>query len=338
MKRAAIYIRVSTELQASNYSSAEQERECQEYAEGKGYKVIAVYADVAKYISRGKTVEPSGTRADRPRFKQMLADARAEKFDVIIAWREDRLYRGLYPAALVNEVLEETDVDIELVREQFDKKMMGIKASLGKMERDAIAERVQMGMGARLRSGKTQFATPIYGYDYSVEAGALTINKVEAEIVRHIWRWFADGIGQNMIRRRLIEMGAPQKDTVMANRRRKYAWSIGSIYNILHQECYGTGIWRQKWGKDATTKRPKYYEFQVPTIVDGELYGAVRERSAKWKEYPAGNWKHAALLGGLVFCESCGARMGAVSTVTRGNRFSYYKCYLWQRRTPTENC
>src|SRR5512138_3218674 len=107
MKRAAIYIRVSSEGQAKERAKAKdgepeaktspvaQERECREYCEQHGYIVVEpVYRDIKKYQVGKRLVEPSGTRADRPGLKQMLADARAGNFDVIVAWREDRLYRG----------------------------------------------------------------------------------------------------------------------------------------------------------------------------------------------------------------------------------------------------
>jgi hypothetical protein len=52
------------------------------------------------------------------------------------------------------DMLEETGVTIELARETFDPKMMGLKASIAKWELDAIKERTAMSRAARLKSGK----------------------------------------------------------------------------------------------------------------------------------------------------------------------------------------
>jgi len=94
IKRAAIYIRVSSEKQADRVSPEAQEADCRALAEKQGYIVVAVYRDTTKYRVGKTLVEPSGTRADRPALRAMLSDARMGRFDVILAWREDRLYRG----------------------------------------------------------------------------------------------------------------------------------------------------------------------------------------------------------------------------------------------------
>src|SRR5919198_1004256 len=101
-KRAAIYIRLSSEKQAvsknangdleEKASPKMQEADCREYCQSHGFEIVEVYRDVERYRVGKRLVEPSGTRADRPGLKRMLADARAGKIDVIVAWREDRLY------------------------------------------------------------------------------------------------------------------------------------------------------------------------------------------------------------------------------------------------------
>ncbi len=88
-KRAALYIRVSTEMQGEKASPVEQEREAREYCAQHGYTVTEVYKDTERYRVGKRLVEPSGSRHDRPQFQRMLADADAEHFEVIVAWRED---------------------------------------------------------------------------------------------------------------------------------------------------------------------------------------------------------------------------------------------------------
>ncbi len=91
--RAAIYIRVSTREQATDdkVSLEVQQRECEAYCRRKGYEAVrSPYVDVQ-----------SGTdsRKERASFEQMLGDARKGAFDIIVAWRPDRLFRSLWPAA-----------------------------------------------------------------------------------------------------------------------------------------------------------------------------------------------------------------------------------------------
>ena len=81
--------------QSDKVSPEAQEADCRALCDRQGYVVVDVYRDTEKYRSGKRMVEPSGTHPDRQQLRRMLVDARAGKFDVIISWREDRLYRGL---------------------------------------------------------------------------------------------------------------------------------------------------------------------------------------------------------------------------------------------------
>ena len=210
-KRAAIYVRVSTEEQAEKISPDAQRQDCCALAEQQGYSIVDIYVDAEKYRVGKKLVEPSGEHADRPQFKRMLADARARQFDVIIAWKQDRLIRGLRPLVLVVDLLEETNIGIELVKETFDKRTMLLQAVVAKMELDNIRERTAMGMIARHKAGKITLCNPPYGYTYA--DGNLYVHEIEAVWVRQIWQWFGEGVGRKGIRQRLIAARAPQSVT-----------------------------------------------------------------------------------------------------------------------------
>ena len=102
--KAAIYIRVSSEAQAEGASLSEQKRQCQEYAENKGYEIAYHFKDVAPGTQLNK----------RPEFKRMLQEA--ENFDILIAWREDRLYRGFLNSGFIEvmRLVEAKKINIEL--------------------------------------------------------------------------------------------------------------------------------------------------------------------------------------------------------------------------------
>ena len=96
-----IYVRTSSESQAEKSSPAEQEADCRRLAAEKGVTVVRVYRDIEKYRTKNKLVEPSGSRSDRPGLLKMLKDASKGEFDIILAWREDRLYRGMRSMLMV---------------------------------------------------------------------------------------------------------------------------------------------------------------------------------------------------------------------------------------------
>ena len=183
-KRAAIYVRVSSERQAGDdrVSPQAQLSDCREHCEKRGYQVVAELKDIKRYRSKGRLVNPSGTRKDRPGYLELLRMARDGDIDVIVAWKEDRLYRGLYAAMPISEILDNHELEIDLVRETFDLKMLGIKASIAKMEIDNINERTVMGRRARLERGEIPGGQTKYGYWRKDNKNA--IDEREAKIVR----------------------------------------------------------------------------------------------------------------------------------------------------------
>jgi site-specific DNA recombinase len=126
--RAVIYIRTTSETQGEKSSPSEQEGDCQTLAKEKGMQVERVYRDVEKYQVGNRLVEPSGSRSDRPGLLAMLNDVTRDKFDVILAWREDRLYRGLRSRLTVLETIQGYKIEILLVKETFDPKIAPIRA------------------------------------------------------------------------------------------------------------------------------------------------------------------------------------------------------------------
>ena len=153
-RRTAIYVRTSSGAQGANSSPIEQESDCRRLAEEKGLQVVHVYRDVEKYRVGNKLVEPSGSRSDRPGLLAMLNDATKDEFDVILAWREDRLYRGIRSMLTVLETVQDYRIEILLAKENFDTKIAPIRAWVAQMELDGMKERMEMGVKARLKAGK----------------------------------------------------------------------------------------------------------------------------------------------------------------------------------------
>src|SRR4030066_2571793 len=191
-KRAAIYIRTSSEHQSAKASPDEQEADCRKLAVDNGLIVEAVYRDTERYRVKNRLVDPSGTRSDRPGLVAMLEAAKADQFDVILAWREDRLYRGLRAMLLVLETIQEYKIDVLLATENFDQKMAPLKAWLAQMELEGMRERMSMGVKARLRAGKANTGQERFGYRRNGEV--IEIVEEESRWVRKIFEWYLDGV------------------------------------------------------------------------------------------------------------------------------------------------
>ena len=146
--RAVIYIRTSSETQGEKSSPVEQEVDCLHLVQEKEFSVVRIYRDVERYRVGNKLVDPSGTRSDRPGLQEMLKDATRDKFDVILAWREDRLYRGIRAMLTVLETVQDYKIEILLAKENFDPTIAPIRAWVAQMELDGMKERMEMGVKA----------------------------------------------------------------------------------------------------------------------------------------------------------------------------------------------
>ena len=311
MKRAVIYVRTSSEHQGAKASPDEQEADCRKLAAEQGIEIVKVYRDTERYRAKKKLVDPSGTRTDRPGLVAMLEDAAAGQFNVILAWREDRLYRGLRAMLLVLDVIQEYKITIMLAKENFDAKIAPLKAWVAQMELEGMRERMSMGVKARLKAGKANTGQDRYGYRRARGSETIEIVEEEAFWVRKIFSWYIQGVSINHIRDQLIAAGATQKGGTIP---RQIEWSRAVIQGVLiGAKDYASGIKIQRRDGEA-------FEISIPPIIDQATYQQflkVREGNNK---YPARHLKHNYLIGGLLYC-SCGREWRAhPSNYIRQNR------------------
>lgn len=307
-RRAVIYIRTSSETQGENSSPPEQEADCRTLAHEKGFQVVCVYSDVEKYRVGSKLVEPSGSRSDRPGLLAMLKDAARDEFDVILAWREDRLYRGLRSMLTVLETVQDYKIEILLAKENFDSKIAPVRAWAAQMELDGMKERLGMGVKARLKAGKANTGQDRYGY---IRVGEnIDIVEEEADWVRKIFDWYNQGVSLLQIRERLIAGNAPQKGSSTP---RHIQWARSSIQGILESaKEYAYGYKEQS--RDGET-------FQIPVepILDIPTYELFKTQREKNKTNSAQHIRHDYLLSGHLKC-SCNLTWQAKTATHRRSR------------------
>jgi DNA invertase Pin-like site-specific DNA recombinase len=153
MKRAAIYLRVST----IDQTTANQERELREIAGRVGYEIVKVYKDHGVSGAKG--------RDKRPAFDALCRDATKRQFDVVMAWSVDRLGRSLQDLVAFLSELHALRIDLFLHQQGIDTTTPGGKAMFQMMgvfaefERSIIQERVRAGL-ARAKSEGKQLGRP----------------------------------------------------------------------------------------------------------------------------------------------------------------------------------
>jgi DNA invertase Pin-like site-specific DNA recombinase len=148
-KRAAIYVRVSTDKQTVE----NQVMELRQIAERRGWEVVEVYNDAGISGSKG--------RDQRPGLDRMLKDASKRRFDVVMAWAIDRLGRSLIDLLGTVQHLEACQVDLYLDQQAIDtttpagKLMFQITGAFAEFERSMIRQRVNAGLKRAIEQGKT---------------------------------------------------------------------------------------------------------------------------------------------------------------------------------------
>jgi DNA invertase Pin-like site-specific DNA recombinase len=167
-RRAAIYLRVSTDTQTTE----NQRQQLEAIAERRGWPVVKVYEDRAK------------SRNGRPALDQMMKDASRREFDVVMSWAVDRLGRSLVDLLSIIQDLEATGVDLYLEQQNVDtttpsgRLLFHITGAFAEFERAIIRERINAGLARAKARG--------------VKLGR---RKVAPEVERKVRRKLAKGTG-----------------------------------------------------------------------------------------------------------------------------------------------
>lgn len=170
---AAIYARVSTDLQSPEM----QLGEVREYCRRRGWEVAGEFIDQAA----------SGTRESRPALNRLWADARRRRFDAVVVYRYDRFARSLRQLVSALDEFRSLGIDFVSLHEGVDtstpngRLVFGIFATIAEFERELIRERVRSGMAAAKARGK-QIGRPRARVDISEIQVLLSSGQSMAEI------------------------------------------------------------------------------------------------------------------------------------------------------------
>lgn len=168
MRRAALYIRVSTDRQTTD----NQDRELREIAERSGWRIVEVYRDHAVSGAKG--------RDQRPAFDALCKDAARRRFDVVMAWSVDRLGRSLQDLVAFLSDLHAAGIDLFLHQQGIDtttpagKAMFQMMGVFAEFERAMIRERVNAGLARAKAQGKALGRPKIDAATEAAIAEALT--------------------------------------------------------------------------------------------------------------------------------------------------------------------
>ena len=137
MKRAALYVRVST----FDQHPKTQMLDLRQMPAQRGYEIVGEYTDTI-----------SGAKQKRPGLDRLMADARRGRFDVVLVAAFDRVARSTKHFLEVLDELNRLKIEFVSHRENVDtggplgRAMIVIIGAMAELERNLIIERVKAGM------------------------------------------------------------------------------------------------------------------------------------------------------------------------------------------------
>lgn len=299
MKKAAIYIRVSTDAQAEEgYSIDAQKEQLTAYCIAKGVKNYEYYIDGGY----------SGSSLSRPEIQRLIQDCKDGNISHVVVFKLDRLSRSqkdtLY---LIEDIFIPNEVEFVSLGESIDtssptgKLMIGILSAFAQLERENIRLRTRMGMKERVKSGLWMGGGKIpFGYDYDSTQGILVPNK-DADTVRQVYKLYIDGKSMQDI-----------------------ANVLGLKWEMLVRQ-----ILKRKINYGIIEYNGEEYNGKHEPIITKEIYDAAMIEMKRRTNSSIIKTDH--LLTGLIFCGKCGARMRYQKW---GKKDCKFVCYSQQVSKP----
>lgn len=312
MKRAGLYIRVSTAYQEKEgYSIEAQKEKLRAYATAKDYEVFKTYVDGGV----------SGAKVDRPALNEMIDDIEDERLDVVIVYKLDRLSRSQKNTMyLIEDVFLKNNVDFISLQESFDtttsfgRAMIGILAVFAQLERDNIKERTMLGRVERAKKGLYRGGNnPPVGYVY--KDGELIRDENTAVIIETIFN--------------------------------EYVYSRKSMYEIF-KEChndfgniiYGPNFVKRVLTNDVYIGKNTFsgitYKGKHEPLITEDTFNAAQERiNNREDRYSSPKTNRSALLARKLYCGYCGASIVKLNHYKKNQAvYAYYICNSHRKSRP----
>lgn len=306
-----IYARYSSHNQKEE-SIEQQIAECSDFAAKNGIRIVGIYADKAV----------SGRSDRRPNFQRMMRDAEKRQFQIVVAYKSNRIARNMLNALQYEARLDLLGIKTLYAKEEFGNTAAGRFAlrtmmNVNQFYSENMGEDIKRGMVDNANECKVNGMLPL-GYVKSKE-GKYAIAPDEAAVVREIFDSVLKDVPVAEIARSLNQRGIRTK--------LGREWNKNSFHIMLKNDNY-IGVYRHSG---------VVVEDGIPPILEKEVFAAVQEKLANKKKTAGRRSANGEyLLTGKLFCGYCGSYMIGVSgTGENGTVHNYYQC---QKRHAEGRC
>jgi DNA invertase Pin-like site-specific DNA recombinase len=309
--RAAIYIRVSTQLQEKKYSLAAQDTELTRYAESQNWIVVEKFKDV-----------DSGGKLDKKGLNALLDFVEDGRIDVVLCIDQDRLSRlDTIAWEYLKSTLRDNGVkiaepghivDLDNEDEEF---ISDIKNLIAKREKKAIVRRMMRGKRQRMREGKGWGKPPFeYYYDKSANEYKLDDN----------WSWVIPFIDDLYLHLQYGMLTIANMLNKISRTPTGNLWNEHLIDTRLRTKAYH-GVMEKTYSNGETISIEGIY----PAIRTKETWEKIqREREKRGEQYKATSRQRDnlhILRRTYITCGECGRKIHLAMHGTREQPRYYLK-------------
>jgi site-specific DNA recombinase len=311
-----IYKRVSSEEQVDGFSLSAQEHACREFAgsEKRQWQVTEVFEDPGH----------SGKNDKRPGFQSMMQAARNGRYKVILIHKLDRFSRNIDNTLKNFRELNELDVTIVSVTEDFDysttqgRMFFRMMAVFAQWYIENLSAESIKGKKERARKGLHNNRLP-FGYTLEENNKVAQVVPEEAEVIRKAFQLYAtNAYTDRQIAQVLAESGYQTRTGRL--------WSKDTVRDFLQNEFF--------FGKVAY--RDELHPGLHEPIISRELFDRcqeVRRQHAGRKRSYQNQPKRFYFLQRLIHCSKCRRPLRVQTSKT----FRYYKEASRERGLPCEH-
>ncbi|TXH20042.1 MAG: recombinase family protein [Gammaproteobacteria bacterium] len=335
-KRALVVVRLSRVME--NSTSVEKQLEiCSDLCRERDWEIVGVASDT----DVSGAVDPWDRKA-RPEFarwlhgEQLDGDGNPVPFDVLVAYRADRLTRSIkYLQRLVAWAEDNRKLIVSATEPHFDMSspyaavLVALIGMVGQMELTAIADRNRSTARRDMRLGKYRGSTPPWGYRADKRDGVwrLVQDDAQVEVIREVVQRVLDGeplqrIAEDLTLRKIPTVKDRMKE-LQGKEPKGTAWNQTVLKRSLLSEAmlgYVISDGKALRGEDGSPIQ------RADPILTREVFERVRveldSRSSAMKREPA----EQSLLTGVLRCGVCGQNAYRFGSGVGAARHHRYRC------------
>ena len=316
-KRCAIYTRKSTEdgLEQEFNSLDAQREACAAYVLSQRHEGWVLMPGL--YDDGGF----SGGTLERPGLRALLEEVKANRIDVIVVYKVDRLTRSLADFAKIVETLDAADASFVSVTQAFNtttsmgRLTLNVLLSFAQFEREVTGERIRDKIAASKKKGMWMGGVPPLGYD--VKDRKLVVNDLEAQQVRHMFQRYLSLGTVVALQEELAAHGVVSKLRTSSGGRQTGGinFTHGALCHLIQNRTFVGEVHH----------RGEHYPGEHAAIVDPDVFERAQRQHGENRvaRKQGRNIIDPSMLLGLLF-DSSSRRMTTNHACKGSRRYRYY--------------